>query len=245
MTTNILDNFFNGVKTKVQQIIKVPNVPLNPKRLQLQLESNEQIEIENDTINQTKNNVGTSGKNINLLDIHDEEIGLEQSIIKNFVNALKQKGIKLACFDFDDTIVNREYNREFNDPVNISKRLDRLFLKLAFHLMKNGIYITIVTYNLNPLIEDALKKTCQHRIPVFSRCDDQIKTGKTWHMDKSIQYCNHKLGVDYMNGLRSSNVILFDDNPENCEIAIRGGYNVVPNKSVITLDDLLRFIQSS
>jgi hypothetical protein len=255
---NLLDNFFNGKKSQVKQIILYPNQNQNQLPQILKLVNNpnfnhqqqqQQLQLNHFDHHQLPPSVPihVPVPTPTMIPMIDPNIGLENSIILQFVNTLKNKGIKVACFDFDDTIVDVNYNNEFDDPVNISKRVCSLFLKLARYLIENRIFVTITTFNGNPLISEALSKTCGYKIPVFFRQDHTIGTGKMWHIQQSLNYAHNKMKLNPLtgNGLQTSNVILFDDNPDNQIIARTMGCNVVDNQHVITLDDLLKFIQSS
>lgn len=172
-------------------------------------------------------------------------VGIEDRIIDEFISALVKKDVRLCCFDFDMTVVDPKYSYEFQTPQDVCKRLSHLFIKLAKKLLKSGIFVTIVTYNSSPLIKPSISSMIGYDTPVFSRDDHRLETGKAWHLDQAIQFCNSKFNTSDRFGMRPQNVLLIDDDPNNAMNAARTGFHVINNKSVICLDDLVGFINQS
>jgi hypothetical protein len=164
-------------------------------------------------------------------------------ILQRFVQHLIKQGIQLVCFDFDQTIVNTMYTPEFRTPENICKRISPLFIKLGKMLLDNGIAVSIVTFNVNPNIGPAVSNLLGTKINVFARNDSEIGTGKSWHLDSAIRAYNKSMEKDDRTGLRPQNVLFLDDDFENIKIATRAGYNCIPNPAVISLDDIVHYIE--
>lgn len=174
-----------------------------------------------------------------------KKMGLEEEIIYRFVQHLISQDIHLVCFDFDRTIVDPRFTQEFIHPLNIYNRLSPLFIKLGKMLLENGFNITIVTFNINPNIEPAISGAFRTPINVFARDDHLAETGKSFHLDSAIKAYNSRMQIDDKNGLRPQNVLFFDDDDNNTEIATRSGYNCINNPNVICLDDLVRYIEET
>lgn len=168
--------------------------------------------------------------------------GIEENIVKGFINVLLDQDVQLACFDFDNTIVNPDHNVEFETPSAIARRICPLFVRLAKELMDAGVMVIIVTYNNNPHICNALTSLLGAYIPVFSRADHNAETFKSWHLDRGIEYFNGLMKLSDQNGLRPKNVLLVDDDPDNAMNATRLDYKVIHNPTVLTLDDLIKYI---
>jgi hypothetical protein len=172
-------------------------------------------------------------------------IGLEHEILNRFIEKLKEQNIKLACFDFDMTVVDSVFTREFFCADNIILRLSPLFGKIADLLIDNKIEISMVTFNKNPEIQDAISSFIEYPVSVFAREDSRLHTGKGWHLDNAIRTFNKKNDITDKEGLRPSNVLFVDDDPINVEIATRAGYNCINNPNVISLDDLVKYIENN
>lgn len=165
----------------------------------------------------------------------------EDEIINTFIQCLKKNKIYLVCFDFDSTIVNTDYNPEFFDPNNVCKRITPLFYKIVRLLLSNKIDVSIVTFNLNPNIQRAML-SMKLPIKVFAREDSSLSTGKGWHLDNAMHFYNIKYNIDDRDGIRPSNILFIDDDPNNIEIAVRAGYRCINNPDVFTLNDLVMFM---
>ena len=175
--------------------------------------------------------------------LKQQPLKLEDEIIMRFVGHLKKQGVRLVCFDFDQTIVNTSYNHEFRTPANICRRVSPLFTKLGLMLLENGINVSIVTFNINPYIGPAISELLGTKIACFSRNDSETETGKGWHLDNTIKLYNSRMQIGDKMGIRPENVLFLDDDFENIKIAIRSGYNCIHNENVIRLDDLVHYIQ--
>jgi hypothetical protein len=168
----------------------------------------------------------------------------EDLIIDQFVDFIRNMEIQLACFDFDNTIIYSDDESWKNHicPGNIAREISPLWIKLARKLLNEGISVNIVTYNENKHIEEAVCRVLEHDIYLVARSDHELATGKSYHLDKCIEQFNQTMGVPDKYGIRPSNVLFADDDDVNQNVAIRNGYNVIKNKAVITLDDLVDFM---
>ena len=167
-------------------------------------------------------------------------VSFETKILDAFIEHLKKKEIHLVCFDFDNTLVDSQYGKEFYNPTNVRKRITPLFHKLVELLTANNIDISIVTYNMNPVLLHAFDP-----FPIFQREDSRLGTGKGWHLDSAMQCFNESRHLEDTNGIRSTNVLLLDDDPMNTQIATRSGFHCINNEHVFTLKDLAMFIKNS
>ncbi len=168
---------------------------------------------------------------------------ISDRIVMQFVRHLKKLGIKIVAWDFDDTIVDTDYTPEFYNPINICNRISPLFVTIAQKLLEADIGIAIVTYNDNPHIGPAVSHLLGIYTPVFARADHEIHTGKSWHLTETIQFFNQMLDIaDTPDKLTSKNVLLIDDQLPNISVAKINGYSCIACKKVITLDELVNFI---
>lgn len=218
MVCEYLDNFFKGI-------------PFNEKLFDE--EKKVDIIIKPDVAHPASIKATKSCKNI------------EAGIIDDFIALLVKKDINLVCFDFDNTIANPEYTEEYiESPKNIAKRLSPLFIKLANKLNENFIYVAIVTFNMNRNIEPGVNCVLDIPAPVFAREDSRLATGKMWHLDSAIQYFNKRTNLNDDLGIKPINVLLIDDDPMNISNAKRQNYHTINNEQVITLDNLIRFVDT-
>ncbi len=161
-------------------------------------------------------------------------------LVEEFIKNLLDKGIKLVCFDFDNTIVDSDYTEEFNHPKRIVNRISPLFFPLATLMLINDIDVAIVTFNLNPLIAEALQKVMKLPIHVYARDDSQKMTGKTFHLNLAMTAYEKK----HEQSIKPCDVLLVDDDPTNAAIAHRLGFNCINNQEIICPNDLIEFIES-
>jgi hypothetical protein len=171
-------------------------------------------------------------------------MSLVDQIVHRFVKHLLSKGIKIVAWDFDETIAPAEFTVEYFNTQNICQRISPLFVKIATALLENNIGVAMVTYNSNPLIGPAVSSLLDTNIPVFFRADHEIGTGKGWHLTNVIRFYNDLLGIGGTpRMITSKNVMLIDDQPDNIDIALSNGYSCIHNKTVVTLDDFINFIE--
>jgi hypothetical protein len=160
------------------------------------------------------------------------------AIVGMFIRYLVSQEVKLVCFDFDGTMVDPIYTQEFFKPKNIANRVTPLFQRLVNAMLGNEIDVAIVTFNLNPCLQPAIKKCMNLPITVFARDDSRLGTGKLWHL-KSAMSAYEEF---FKTSIKPRNVVLFDDDPVNVEIAIGMGFNCVHNKTVIKPEDLVGYM---
>jgi hypothetical protein len=228
MSCLFLDNFFNGVKNDTSRLnITHHSLPIHRSAI-----------IDEPPITDT----GDGGEEALM---GTKKMGLEDEIIYRFVQHLISQGIHLVCFDFDMTLVDPVHTQEFYNSYNILRRITPLFYKLGLALLANAINIAIVTFNMNPEIEGAVSQLFQHPIKVYAREDSKLYTGKCWHLDNAIKAFNKRMHISDGVGIRPLNVLFVDDDPMNIEVATRAGYNCINNQHVISLDDLVRYIEKS
>lgn len=178
------------------------------------------------------------------------------TIFDVFAKLLKSLGVQLVSFDFDNTLVvspdpeNKKKIKE--DAVAIARyrqRITPLFEKLVKALRKQGIYVSICTYNTSRRLKMAFDNIHNDGIvlPVYARNDTRVGTGKIWHLMQSMQSLNNHLRKklkDQFSPLRPCHVLLFDDLKENGDTADHMGFHFIHNKSVITEQDLHDFVNS-
>lgn len=249
MSCLYLDNFFNGIKNDPSELsISYKNLKLSGEHLNgvQGIQSREDVEgIQSRESEKIETSSTSSEDNLKEVKYPPQRVSLEDEIINRFVDHLINLDIHLVCFDFDMTIVDPIYTPEFFNAENIMARITPLFYKLGMVLLNNAIDIAIVTFNMNQEIESAVSQMFQYPVKVYARQDHELFTGKGWHLDGAMRAFNKRMNISDKDGLRPTNVLFVDDDRVNIEIATRAGYNCINNRHVISLDDLVKFIESN
>lgn len=198
--------------------------------------------------------------------LHENELVVTQpksfksakgSIFDKFAQLLKSMGVQLVSFDFDNTLVIspdvENKHKIKDDEVAVARyrqRITPLFERLVKALRKQGIFVSICTYNTSRRLKMAFNNIHGDGIviPVYARNDTRAGTGKLWHLMQSMQslnnYLRKKHGEEF-SPLRPCHVLLFDDLKENGDAAEHMGFHFIHNKNVITEQDLQDFINKN
>lgn len=155
----------------------------------------------------------------------------EESGVSMLVDALIRKGIKLVAVDFDQTFITFHSGGVWKDSVEkLMEKIRPCIKELVEHCLDRGVHVCIVTYFMQPwVIKEMLHKVykshadqilVQANTPDFREKHNHEFLGKEAHITSILTKLYNKEHLK----IRPEEVILFDDDKENTDIAIRFGH---------------------
>ncbi|SIO73209.1 conserved Plasmodium protein, unknown function [Babesia microti strain RI] len=171
-----------------------------------------------------------------------ENLPIYKTQAKYFVDFVEQNGIKMVCFDFDNTIIDQHTSGSIPRDIvtSVKNYITEDFRLVAKELISRGIKIAVVTFSdvkfakdLNKtvggelLVKEVLADICPDiliyaRYPrYYQKPSEYEKIGLKEPMHISKNYHLQQAAND--SGFALSEIILIDDDINNCEHAHKLG----------------------
>lgn len=181
-------------------------------------------------------------------------VGGGDSIARAIVHGLIRKGIKLLALDFDLTIVGLHTGGAWRGPVHqLAQHVRPCFRALMEAALETDIlHLCIVTYSLQQgLIQDLIRSILPNsdtsRILVRTSSKDWQQKNQLSKQSLGKQQHIAQVTTDLYNFCRAviqpHEILLMDDDEENCDIARRFGHVAFVVRETVTLDDIYAFVE--